>query len=147
MARGIKLRRYEISQANHYHLHGFRLKVDVEAVSGGMLPEIFVFNRCPPDPNTGDSTDRFLTVASFVDMSDWPVGNPDPDKGLPFFRKSAVELDLRSMSDYNAVWELLVSEANNLCYALDRADILVPAESQWAGTKSDESSDSDLSDL
>jgi len=139
--RGIQLRRYQIEQVNHYYLHGFRIRVDVAAVSGGMTPEIFVYKRLPPDPETGTIVDEFQTIASFVDMADWPVGAPISN-GEPFFRSSVVELDVRSEADYQYIWTIILQQANQLCWAMDKAEQLENAETSWVGIAPDENSDS-----
>lgn len=125
--RRLRLERKAISEANHYYIRGFRLRIDViEAIA--MPAEIFVYHRHPPDPVTGEVVDEWLTVASFPDLAEYPANNPDPEKSLPFLRKSFIEVDVRSTRDYNDIWNIVVNQACVLRAALNRADMLVKAE-------------------
>ena len=139
MARGIKLRRAQIKNANHWHLRGFRLDVRVMEAIGGMDQYVFVFRRHPPDPYTGVIFDEFCGVASVVDLAEYPVGAPDPDSGThPFFRSDHVCLDVRSSAHHDEVWLSIQNEVCNLVEALDRFDILEVAEEIWCGEQPEE---------
>ncbi len=130
--RAIQLKRYEMKNANHYHLSVFRLRVEVADVLG-MEPQVFKFRRHDPDAVTGEVRDEFLGVATAVDMSEYPVGAPDPDNAQPFFRKDNFEIDLRSTKDYEDAWDLILREVCVLRAALNRAEELVVAETAWCG--------------
>jgi hypothetical protein len=131
MARSVKLRRYEIRNANHLHLRGYRLRV--EAVDPcGMDAKVFVYRRPPADPVTGVVADEFTGVASFPDMAEYPAGQPDPAK-QPFFRKDFVEVDVRSLRQYQEIWQTLLAEVAGLLSALNRADLMIVGEEQWVG--------------
>jgi len=134
MARGVKLVLAQLEKANHYFLRCFRLQVTATEVYDGMDPNVFLFRRSPPDPVSGEVYDKFVTVCSPVDMSDWPVGEPNPFLAEPFFRNNTVALDVRSLRDFNFIWDVFRREVGNLCVALDRLDQLVDAEFQWVGT-------------
>jgi len=132
MARYIKLTRSEIKEVNHYHIRGFRIRVEAsDAV--GMPNEVFVYARHPPNPHTGEVVDEFLTVASFPDLAEYPANDPDPTKAFPFLRKSFIELDVRSMKDVENIWRLVVELVCFLRAALNRADQLVVAETVDCG--------------
>lgn len=133
MARAIRLTRLDIKNANHYHLRGFRLRVEVAEVSGGMDRNVFLYRRHPPDPRTGEIVDEFATVCSFPDLAEYPVGDPSTTTDLPFLRKDFVELDVRSTRDCELVWETIRSQACALAAALDRADVLQEVETVWCG--------------
>ena len=85
MARGIKLTRYKVSHAEDFHLHGYRLRVEVTAVNGGMDPAIFLFNRTPLNPRTGLPEDLCLGVVGFGDLSFYPADEPNPALRLSYF--------------------------------------------------------------
>jgi hypothetical protein len=128
----IKLARSEIRNANHYFLHGFRLRVDVtEAV--GIPAEVFVYSRKPADPYTGLVEDVWSGIASFPDLAEYPVGAPNPDLGCPFFRQSFIEVDVRSQKDYEKIWQLVVDQVKNLKIAFDKAADLVVVEEATIG--------------
>jgi hypothetical protein len=125
--RRIQLKRYRMKEANHLFLRGFRIRVEVaEAIE--VDEHVFIYSR-HHDANTDTDTDTFESVASFPDMSWYPVNDPDPALGLPFFRKNFVELDVRSTSDYENIWTTLVQQVCQLVHALDRAGKLELFES------------------
>ncbi len=146
MPRGIRLQRFSIKNANHWHLRVFRLRVEVVETSPDMTRYVFVYRRHPADPYTGDIFDEFCTVASPVDLSEYPVGAPDPDKAFPFFRKDFIEVDLRSMVEFEEFWSLIVKFVCQLTETLDLADILVEDEQAVCGelpTPSESTSESE----
>ena len=134
MARGIKLNRYQIAQANHWHLKVWRLRVEVAEVSGGMEPNVFLWRQNDPDPHTDDVTYEFVTVATVGDMSEYPEGGPNPFAENPYFRTPFFEIDLSSQSDYDDVWHTIQVTVMELVQALDRAEKLELSESVWLGT-------------
>lgn len=140
--RGIQLKRYRIRNANHWHLRGFRLRIEVFDHTDNVDPAVFVYRRHPPDPATGQSQDEWVAVASVVDLSEYPAGEPDPAGATPFFRRTWVEVDVRSESDYKAIWDTVKAEIDNLLHALDRFEDLEEAESVWIGTPRESDSES-----
>lgn len=128
LARGLKLRRSEMVPSQHWHIHGFRLKIEAVDPINGMDPNVFVFARADPDPITGTIYDRFLTVASFVDMSDYPIGDPGPALRLPYYRGSVIELDVRASEYVLEIWERVYLQVCRLCAAMDRAEVLTVTE-------------------
>ena len=140
-ARGIKLQRYQIANAPHLSMHGFRLRIQVAAVAGDMPPDVFVYYRRPADPHTGEIVDDFQTVASFVDLAEYPALSPNPELS-PFFRLDYIEVDVRSVAHYQEVWQMIQAAVNSLIAALNRADQMVLAEEVWIGEPNDDASDS-----
>jgi len=140
--RGITLKRYGIAQANHYYIRGFRMKVEAVDPVGDMTSYVFVYRRYPPDPYTQEVFDEFVTVASFVDLDEYPVGEPDPQSSLPFFRSNVVELDFRSAADAEEAWNIIRTEVCALVDALNRADNMVLEETASCGDASEESDSS-----
>ena len=133
MPRGLKLKRYSIKNANHWHLRVFRLRIEVTETSPDMPKDIFVYRRHPADPHSGVIFDEFCTVASPVDLSEYPVGGPDPVKDFPFFRKDFIEVDVRSMTEFQDVWDLVVKLSCQLATTLDDAENLVMDEEMICG--------------
>lgn len=141
MARGLKLQRYAIENANHYHLRVFRLKVVAVEPFDGMTEYVFVYRRHPVNPYTGEYFDEFCGVASATDLAEYPIGAPDPNAGThPFFLSDRFEIDLRSQTHYDQVWELIKDEVCTLITVLNLADNLVVEETHLCG---DEAADSE----
>ena len=133
-ARGIQLRRFEIKNCNHLSIHGFRIRVEVIATDGDTPKEVFVYRQHPVDSHTGlVPPPDFQTVASFVDLADYPADAPNPDNDLPFFRLAYVELDVRSVAHYHEVWAWIQRQTAGLVAAMNTADNLVPVEDLWIG--------------
>jgi hypothetical protein len=121
VARTLTITRSALTNANHRFLRAFRLRVDVtHAVN--MPAEIFLYQQNAPDPVTQAIYSTLITVASPVDLADYPVGAPNPDAELPYFRQSFVELDVRSSAEYQEIWNTIRNAIGNLCEALDRLD-------------------------
>jgi len=137
MARGIKLKRYAIENANHFHIRGFRIRIEVTEVCGGMVENVFVFRKAPANPFDGTEAEEFQTVASFPDIAEYPVGAVDAETPFPYFRTNVVELDVRSVEEYDYVWTEIMAEVGNLINALDKADEIVAAETVNLGAECD----------
>ncbi len=92
--RRLQLQRYELQHVNYQSLGAFRLRIEASDPSeSGADPNIFVFLRGPYDPTIAGHTDTFHTLASPVDMTEYPIDEPTTETEYPFFRKSVVELD------------------------------------------------------
>lgn len=134
MARQLKLQKYELSNVNYQWLGAFRLRVEASDYgNSGADPNVFIYQRGLPNPYDGSVTDYWLGVAGPVDMSEYPVGEPDGRTTYPFYRTHAVEVDLRSTGLARETWLLVVAEVNQLLQALDRLDRLVPTEDVVVG--------------
>lgn len=133
MARGIQLRRTESATASHRHIRAWRLRVDVEAVNGGMDENVFLWEQGDPDPDTDEIVNEFVTVATVADMSKYPVGAANPEYENPYFRTNFFEIDLESQADYDWAWEEIQKAVGLLVTALDEADTLGDSEEVWIG--------------
>lgn len=142
MARGILLRKSEITDVSYQFVNAFRIRVEVVETAGDMTPHIFLYRREPPNATTGEVIDYFMELCSAPDLADYPVGEPDPATEFPFFRLAYFELDLRASATVKEVWETVVREVNALAAALDRLDQLTPAIEVWTGTPPEGSSES-----
>jgi len=139
MARGLKLKRFKIKQANHWHLKVWRIRVEVDEVSGGMDPNIFLWTRNDPDPDTEEVIDEFMTVATVADMSRYPEADPNPEADNPYYRTDFFEIDVEAQQTYDEVWQIIRLAAEELVLALDRAEQLIVAETAWLGESPPES--------
>jgi len=134
MARRLKLDRKEVTNVDYQWTGAFRLRIECSDPSNsGADPNVFVYRRDPANPYDGTANDTFFAVASPVDLSEYPVGEPNPDAQYPFFRLDYVELDFRATSQANEVWVIVVREVNNLLQALDRLENLQLTEEVWVG--------------
>lgn len=139
MARRLKLTRSEVRHVNYQHLGAFRLRIDATVPAGSDAdPHVFVYNRRPV--NQYDATaelDDFQSVASPVDMAEYPVGGPDGNTTYPFFRTSYIELDLRSTAYVDEIWTTVVAEVDTLLRALDRLARLEAVQEVEVGPPAD----------
>jgi len=142
LSRSIKLLRYEVENVNYDYYGLFRLRIEA-ADPVGVDPRVFVYLRKPRNPHTGEYEDLFQAVASPVDLVEYPPEEPNSDDGIPFFRKSFVELDFRSTADAEEVWNEITREVDVLVEALDRFENLSLTQVYVAGDASNYDSDSD----
>jgi hypothetical protein len=127
----LRLTRSELQNVNYQYLGAFRLRVEASAVDEhgnptGADPNVFLYLRKPVNPYTGTADDIFQAICGPVDLSDYPIGEPDPEKAFPFLRLSYVELDLRATSVAEEIWGVIAREVNQLLVALQRMETLVP---------------------
>ncbi len=108
---------YAVRHQNLAYLSAWRLRIVVTAV--GMDPRVFVFGRSPPDPRSGETADTFYSVASPVDMEEYPPDEPDPQTEFQMFRADTVDVLLRSASEYEGTLDLIERELRNLVHALN----------------------------
>jgi hypothetical protein len=85
-----------------------------------MSEHIFVYERQPPDPATGEIFDVFQGVASPIDLTGLPKDNPVA--GSPFFLSTQLEVDLPSQKEHDEMWEALVLDVCNLVDVLNGED-------------------------
>lgn len=138
--RRLKLKKYELQNINYFWLGAFRLRVEVsDPCDAGTDPHVFLFQRKPPNPYNDVVEDEWLGIASPVDMSEFPVGEPNETTAYPFFRLNYLEVDLRSVDVAHTVWKLIQEEVAVLIQALDRMELLVPTEEVYVGAAACES--------
>lgn len=126
MAYKLKLTRSELQNVDYQYLGAFRLRIDVaDRDNSGTDPNVFIYRRDPVNPYSGLANDTFFAVCSPPDMSEFPVGEPDPNKPFPFFRLNYVEVDLRSTTLVERVWAIIVREIDQLLQGLTRMEQLV----------------------
>lgn len=132
VTRRLQLRRFAVRNVDSQWYSAYRLRVEAHAAEN-VDPNVFVYRRDPANPYTGDVTDTFFTVASPVDMSEFPPGQPNPGNAVPFFRQSWIELDFRSTFEAMQAWKLILLEVSTLLDALNRLDELQLVEQLWVG--------------
>lgn len=128
MARGLKLKRYGVTNQNYQWLGAYRIRVEVASVCGGMDPNIFIYRRDPFNPLTNEQLDTYLAMASPADMSWYPALEPNSETEFPFFRQNFIELDFHAVNEAEAAWVVWNREANILCEALDQLEQLILTE-------------------
>ncbi len=133
MARSLKVKRLDAGpNVDYIHFSAYRLRVEIEEAVG-LDDRVFLYQRRPVNPHTGDYTDVFVTVCSPVDMEDYPPDEPDPARQYPFFRLNFAELDFRATSQATEAYDIIVRELGTLCRALDRLERLQVVSSVWVG--------------
>ncbi len=132
MKRRIKLKKYNVTQANFQFIGAYRLRIEAHEAAG-LDNRIFLYRRNPADPYTGAVVDDFFAICSPVDLAEYPPEAPDPNRAFPFFRTNYVELDLRSTHLADRLWVTVVHEVNELLEGLDKLDELQITEEVWCG--------------
>ncbi len=139
MARRLLLKR-SIATGQNYGVFGaVRIRIEVLEAEN-MHSAIFLYNRLPPNPHANnEELDEFVTVASPIDLEEWPVGAPDYSKVYPFFRQDFVELDVPGFTDANNIWLKIVDMTNILIQALESLTALrsTAADLVWCGDPAD----------
>lgn len=143
--RRLKVQRYQVTNIDYLYFSAYRLKLQCTE-SANMDTRCFVYRRDPANPYTGEVTDTFFAVASPVDMAEFPPDAPDPRQAYPFFRLDTVELDLRQLELALVTEQLIVDELNVLVHALNKLEVLTPAESFWIGPFPDDTETQSLGD-
>lgn len=90
-------------------------------------PNIFVFRRSTPIMNPFGSTDKavddnFFNVATPVDMYDIPIGKPDIENGMPYYRDSSLDLWFRNLEDVENAKLDIDNDIASLCRLYDNLD-------------------------
>ena len=92
-----------------------RMRVEVTDYNN-VDPNIFVYKRNEPDPNTDTYRDTFEAVASPNDIEELPAGAPRDDS--PYFRLSEIDVMSRSMDMLNETWALILADRDELIRTL-----------------------------
>lgn len=123
MPRKLRVKRWPVQVFPDPNGGFFRLRIETsDPEDSGMDPAVFVFRVHPPDPRTGETPVSFVTVASPVDMEDYPTEAPSRDLSNPFFRTNTVELDFRSVAELNETWHEILRLLDGLLHGLDRLE-------------------------
>lgn len=88
-----------------------RLKLQVVSVEG-CSPNVFVYRRATKGApmEDGSPCDEFVCVADELDEDEIPVGEPDMERNVPYYRTDSVELLFRNPDlMYETARELLAS--------------------------------------
>jgi hypothetical protein len=96
-------------------LSSYSLRVDV-ASTENIVREVFVMQRLKSFVSD-QFEDVFAAVATPAQLEDLPANAPGKDTS--YFRKSSVELVVRTLEGMNAVFDSLVYELNKLCLDID----------------------------
>jgi len=123
MARSLQLDRYDLGEIDFGLVGCYRLRIEATHPVN-CDPNVFIWHRGTISPYTGEFLDEAQAIAGPVDMTFWPVGEPDPLKPHPFFRLNYIEFDLRATTQAEEVWLTVIREVNFLLKALDRLDHL-----------------------
>jgi hypothetical protein len=81
----------------HPVIYSYFLKAEVTEATG-ISDHLFVFQRTPEN-NEGDAVDRFIQIASPLDIEEIPEDAPDFKNNMPYFRRREVELWFRNVED------------------------------------------------
>jgi hypothetical protein len=135
-----------VENVNYEHLGAYRLRVEVAPASLDSDPHIFLFLQRTLNQYTGELLCDFAAVASPADVAYYPVGGPRLGTAYPYFRLDFLELDFRSTAKAMKAWTLIVADADVLCRALDRLDVMVALPPVHVGTPSPPPPSSDSSD-
>ena len=79
-------------------VYGYALRVKVTSAEG-MPSKIFVYQRGEQRLNSGNYVDKFINIASPVDMGNVPEDEPQLDAGIPYYRTDEVILYFRCLQD------------------------------------------------
>lgn len=141
MPRRVRLCRYETVEINICRTAAVALRIEATDVMGGMDPNVFVWEREPPDHN-GDEWEVFQAVASAVDMANLPADNPEIDADPRYFRRNWIHVVLQTHAQAQQYWEQISKEVCRLPGIMDRLDTLRVAEDVWCRCGEGDSSDS-----
>jgi hypothetical protein len=133
MARGLKIERYEPRKPNFWRDGVIRTRLVVVEAFGDIVPEVFVYERQPPNPATGVIHDVFQSVASRTDLDLYPVNAPDPDLSDKFFRTNVIELDLCGQPEFDEFLAAIHADICGLIDALAADDVMVMEDEKWCG--------------
>lgn len=126
--------RRQVTEIEYAELGAFRLRVDAADATGDTDPNVFLYNRRPVNPYDNSVVDDFVSIASVVDLAEYPVGQPNETTTYPMFRLSYMELDFRSIDHLNQAWGIIVSQLDSLMKLLIKLENLQVVEVVDIGT-------------
>jgi hypothetical protein len=119
----LKLKRFGVSNVQYSTMGTFRLRVEAMTMPGFTTdPNVFLLYRLPTNPYDGSAQDLYYGVASPVDMAEYPIGEPNNTTTYPFFRLNYIEVDLRSITLLDQLWEFIKKQISALLQAMDTLD-------------------------
>lgn len=132
MARSVRL---EVLTQEVENIHAFGVyRVILRAYSATEMPNaIFVFRKEPLDDSIAQVVDTCMGVCSPVDISEYPINAPDPDKSFPFFRKDVAIYDFRSATHARAAIDEIKAQIAVLIDGLNATDSLLVSEDVLIG--------------
>jgi len=80
----------------------------------GIDKNLFLYHRMTLEPVSGTTGDFFRKIASPTDIEEYPVGAPDPQSPLPFYRLDSVDMLFRSADLLNETWEMMLADLREL---------------------------------
>lgn len=83
-----------------------RLQVWVQATSNNIPATLFVYQRIPSVPLNTAPRDRFVHIASYADMGEFPENDPVPES--PFFRRNGADLGFVSLVYLEETYQRMV---------------------------------------
>lgn len=102
-----------ISQGVPGTTQAYRMVATVTS-SNGIDMNLFVYQRLTLEPVTQTTGDVFIKVASPSDIEEYPVGNPDPNASVPYYRLSQVDLLFRNADIMTETWNAIVEDLQGL---------------------------------
>ena len=93
----------------------------------GIDPELFLYARRTLNPTTNEQADVFIAVCSPSDLEEFPVGAPDPEADLPFFRLDSVDLLFRNIELKLETYNAIVQDFAELSRSMDAIAKLGPS--------------------
>ncbi|TMJ00790.1 MAG: hypothetical protein E6G97_17815 [Alphaproteobacteria bacterium] len=132
MARSVTLTRQAQQRGTVSGLTAYRTVVTASGATGGSGAEneLFVHERLPRDPSAplGQTEDRFLSIATPLDLAELPVNEPNANASPTYFRKATVELWTISQDEADKIWSSIQKDVKALFLALKIADSLTDEE-------------------
>lgn len=144
MAFRIRLARYKVQNINWTYFGAYRMRVEVVETEN-IDPNIFIYQRGPVSPYTGQPQDFFSAITGPSQLADVPALEPDINYYYPYFRLNYIENDFDAESLALEVWQTILAEARILCEAMGRFTQLTIAEDVWVPSIPDPVTDSQSS--
>lgn len=101
----------------------FRLQIWVSKTSNNIPSEVFVYQRYPKVPTNPLPQDIFVHVASYADINDFPLENPDDE---PYFRLYFFDVTFKSLSVLNEKWRMVEKQVTQTVQDIVRLNNLPP---------------------
>lgn len=115
------------------NVDGFRLQITAQ--NGCSIDnEIFRYYRYPTAQIYGGATlDEFTGVCSWPDLLEAPKNQPLTNTSPAVFRKSSIDIVVRTEQLAYDTWDLIKKEVDRLIQTMNEGDIMVASTPYWAG--------------